>query len=51
MNAGAAIWVAGQSDSLREGIEKAIESLDGGGASRKLTELREASNDGNNEQA
>ncbi len=45
MNAGAAIWVAGQADSLKEGVDRAIESLDGGRASQKLADLREASMD------
>lgn len=43
LNAGAAIFVSGLADSLREGIRMASESIDSGKAKRKLKELIEAS--------
>jgi anthranilate phosphoribosyltransferase len=36
MNAAAAIYVAGQAESLREGVERAEESIDSGAAAAKL---------------
>jgi anthranilate phosphoribosyltransferase len=36
LNAAAALWVAGKSDSLEEGAERAVESIDGGAAKRVL---------------
>jgi len=42
-NAGAAIYVAGEADSLEAGVEAARESIDSGAAAAKLDDLREAS--------
>jgi len=42
-NAGAAVYVAGQADSLEAGVEAAAEAIDSGGAAEKLAELREVS--------
>lgn len=39
-NAGAAIYVAGEADSLEEGAELAAEAIDEGGASEKLESMR-----------
>jgi len=39
-NAGAAIYVAGEADSLQEGVERAQEAIDSGAAAEKLDELR-----------
>ena len=39
MNAGAAIYVAGQADSLKAGIQKAVEVIDNGSALEKLNQL------------
>ncbi len=38
LNAGAAIYVAGQADSLQEGMEKACASIRSGAAADKLAE-------------
>jgi anthranilate phosphoribosyltransferase len=43
LNAGAAIWVAGQADSLVEGVRRAEAALDAGAGLEKLRALREAS--------
>ena len=43
LNAGAAIWVAGEASSLEAGLALAAESLDSGAASSKLAELARAS--------
>ncbi len=43
LNAGAAVYVAGQAATLREGVEKAKESIDSGEAIHKLKRLRELS--------
>jgi anthranilate phosphoribosyltransferase len=42
INAAAAIYVAGLADSLKDGIELAERSIDGGGASDALVRLRDA---------
>jgi len=42
-NAGAAIYVAGEADSLEAGVEAAREAIDSGAATAKLEDLREAS--------
>jgi anthranilate phosphoribosyltransferase len=39
LNAGAAIYVAGLSETLQQGIDKAAESIDSGQAKRKLDQL------------
>ncbi|MCL7417138.1 MAG: anthranilate phosphoribosyltransferase [Halalkalicoccus sp.] len=39
-NAGAAIYVAGEADSLEEGAEIAANAIDGGGATEKLESMR-----------
>ncbi|MFC6906017.1 anthranilate phosphoribosyltransferase [Halalkalicoccus tibetensis] len=39
-NAGAAIYVAGEADSLAEGAEIAANAIDGGGAAEKLESMR-----------
>jgi anthranilate phosphoribosyltransferase len=39
-NAGAAIYVAGEADSLAAGVERAREAIDSGAAAEKLDELR-----------
>ena len=39
MNAGAAIYVAGQAESLQAGINKAAEVIDSGAALEKLNQL------------
>ncbi len=44
LNAGAAIYVAGKSDSLQRGIEMAIEQLKSGAAAAKLEQLVEITN-------
>ena len=41
--ASAAVYVAGQADSLEAGVEAAAEAIDSGGAAEKLAELREVS--------
>ena len=41
VNAGAAIYVAGLADSLRQGVAMAAEAIDRGRAARKLAELRD----------
>jgi anthranilate phosphoribosyltransferase len=38
-NAGAAIYIAGEADSIAAGIERAAESIDSGGAEEKLRQL------------
>ena len=40
-NAGAAIYVAGEADSLTDGVEAAATAIDDGGAAAKLAALRE----------
>lgn len=45
LNAGAAIYVAGRSDSLGSGVAKAAETLASGAAKRKLAELISLSNE------
>ncbi|WP_253737977.1 anthranilate phosphoribosyltransferase [Halohasta salina] len=40
-NAGAAIYVAGEADSLTDGVEAAAKAIDDGGAEAKLEALRE----------
>ena len=40
-NAGAAIYVAGEADSLREGAERAAAAIDSGAAAKTLNSLRE----------
>jgi anthranilate phosphoribosyltransferase len=42
-NAGAAVYVAGQADSLEDGAAAAAEAIDSGDAAAKLDELRETS--------
>jgi len=42
-NAGAAVYVAGEADTLEDGVAAAAEAIDSGGAAAKLDELREAS--------
>jgi anthranilate phosphoribosyltransferase len=44
MNAGAAIYVSGQAESLKAGIQKAAEVIDSGGALEKLNQLIVRSN-------
>lgn len=44
INAAAAIYVAGLSSDLKEGLEKATESVDSGAALEKLEKLKEISN-------
>jgi anthranilate phosphoribosyltransferase len=39
-NAGAAIYVAGEADSLADGVERAAQSIDDGDAAAKFAELR-----------
>ena len=39
LNAGAALWVAGEAESLQEGIEQAAELIDSGRAMAKLEQL------------
>ena len=43
LNAGAAVYVAGKADSLREGVERAEEALESGAGWERLEALREAS--------
>jgi anthranilate phosphoribosyltransferase len=43
LNAGAAIWVAGMSKTLADGVRKAEAALDAGAGLDKLRALREAS--------
>jgi len=40
-NAGAAVYVAGEADSLREGAERAADAIDSGAAAKTLKRLRE----------
>jgi anthranilate phosphoribosyltransferase len=47
LNAGAAIYVAGQADSLAHGVKKAGEVLASGAAKNKLVQLVQFSNEGN----
>jgi anthranilate phosphoribosyltransferase len=42
-NAGAAVYVAGEADSLEAGVAAAAEAIDSGDAAAKLDQLREAS--------
>jgi len=42
-NAGAAIYVAGEADSLEDGVEAARQAIESGDAAAKLDDLREAS--------
>jgi anthranilate phosphoribosyltransferase len=44
LNAGAAIYAAGITDTIKEGIEAAIESIDSHAAMTKLTDLKKLSN-------
>jgi anthranilate phosphoribosyltransferase len=44
LNAGAALYVAGKSADLLEGVELAAEAIDSGKAKAKLAELVAASN-------
>jgi len=39
-NAGAAIYIAGEAESLTEGVKAAAEAIDNGGAAAKLAALR-----------
>jgi anthranilate phosphoribosyltransferase len=39
-NAGAAVYVAGDADSLEEGVDRAAEAIDSGAAAAKLDDLR-----------
>jgi anthranilate phosphoribosyltransferase len=41
-NAGAAIYIAGEADSLRAGVERAREAIESGDAAAKLADLRNA---------
>jgi len=43
-NAGAAIYIGGRADNIREGMQQAAEVIASGGASAKLNELGELSN-------
>lgn len=43
LNSGAAIYVAGLSDTIGDGIERAMEAIDDGSASKKLNDLVECS--------
>ena len=45
MNAGAAIYIGGKADSLKEGIDKAAEIIDSGEALKKLDEFAKISNE------
>ncbi|WP_340100672.1 anthranilate phosphoribosyltransferase [Salinibaculum salinum] len=40
-NAGAAIYIAGEADSIAEGVDRAADAIDSGGAKAKLEELCE----------
>ena len=44
MNAGAALFVAGKTDSIREGVKLAAELIDSGKAVKKIDEMAEVSN-------
>jgi anthranilate phosphoribosyltransferase len=44
LNAGAAVYVAGQADTLRAGVARAEQALDQGEGWRRLEALRQASN-------
>ncbi|MBL7156703.1 MAG: anthranilate phosphoribosyltransferase [Candidatus Omnitrophica bacterium] len=44
LNAGAAIYITGIADTLRDGIKKAKESIDSGAALEKLEKLKELTN-------
>ena len=44
MNAGAALFVAGKTDSIREGVKLATELIDSGKAVKKIDEMAEVSN-------
>ena len=44
LNAGAAIYIAGAADSVREGIRMAKEAIDSGRAMQALTNLVRVSN-------
>ena len=44
MNAGAALFVAGKADSIREGVKLAAELIDSGKAVKKIDEMAEVSN-------
>ena len=46
LNAGAAVWVAGQAQSLADGVARAEAALDAGAGYEKLNALREASQAG-----
>lgn len=49
LNAGAGLYIAGRTASLKEGVELAAELIDSGAAGRKLEEFIEASNYGTGE--
>jgi anthranilate phosphoribosyltransferase len=44
LNAGAAIYVAGLTETLQQGIDKAAESIDNGQALQKLEQLIDMTN-------
>ena len=44
MNAGASLYVAGKTDSIREGVKLAAELIDSGKAVKKIDEMAEVSN-------
>jgi len=44
LNAGAAIYIGGKADSIKEGIEKARALIESGAAEKKLQEFIEQSN-------
>lgn len=44
INSGAALYIAGNAQSIKEGIKKAADAIDNGSASRKLEEYRKLSN-------
>ena len=44
LNAGAAIYIGGKADSIKEGVEKARTLIESGAAEKKLQEFIEQSN-------
>ena len=44
MNAGASLYVAGKTDSIREGVKLAAELIESGKAVKKIDEMAEVSN-------
>ena len=44
LNAGAAIYIGGKADSIKEGVEKARALIESGAAEKKLQEFIEQSN-------